>query len=200
MIDWENKHQILKNPKTDAYCKFKSFVLSNDFPWFYYPRVYDTTWDFHLKGVVPEDKIRAFNYEDVPFFSHNFLCRPMSETKYPTVNSNHLKMAEKVINEILDYNKITVNCFFRINANLVLPMKGHKKTIPHIDHYWKHNIFFMYLTDAGGETVCVDKNLNEKLIFNPKEDSLMLLKATDTLHYHYLAEKKRRVIIQASHI
>ena len=54
--------------------------------------------------------------------------------------------------------------------------------------------------DLGNEVICVDKNLNEKLIFNPKEDSLMLLKATDTLHYHYLAEKKRRVIIQASHI
>ena len=58
----------------------------------------------------------------------------------------------------------------------------------------------MYLTDAGGETVCVDNNLKKVASFDPPEDGVMLLKATNQLHYPYIPENKRRVIIMASHI
>ena len=200
--DWENKHKVLENPKTLAYRKSKDFILSEFFHWFSYQSIYPSTqeWNDAKDTLPPKDKIRTSDYANIPFFSHTFLKRPRQDKKYPEVNSPHLEMIEKVIYEILDYNKNKINCFYRINANLVPPTKGHKKTIPHLDHAFEHNILLIYLTDAGGETVCVDDNLKEKLIFNPTEDSIMLFKAHKTLHYHYLAEEKNRVIVQASHI
>ena len=194
--------KTLKNPKTPAYMKFKELILSKDFPWFYNAHIYadGVRWDSHIKGTAPKNKINYADYYDHPWFSHTFLIRPQPERKYPQVNSPHLEACEKIIDEILKHNKIHVDCFYRINANLVLPIKGHKKGIPHLDHRWKHNLLFMYLTDAGGETVCVDNNLKKVASFDPPEDGVMLLKATNQLHYPYIPENKRRVIIIASHI
>jgi|TARA_Y100000296_G_C5096032_1_gene217412 hypothetical protein len=194
--------KILKNPKTSAYHKLKDFILFGNFSWFFVPHIYppDEGWNLNIKGRVPEDKIKTFDCTDHSFFSHQFLERPGERTKYPMVTSSYLKMVEKVISEILDHNKIKINCFYRINANLVLPMKGHKKNVPHLDHYFKHNILLIYLTDAGGETVCADNNLKEIATFDPPEDGVMLFKATNQIHYHYLPENKPRIIIMASHI
>jgi hypothetical protein len=194
--------KILKNPKTRAYLEFKSFILSGKFYWFYEEHIYsrDVTWDKDLKPLVPKNKLRASDYVDVPFFSHMFLKRPMDDQKYPTVNSSHLGMVLKVVDEILQYNKIKVNCFYRINGNLTLPMKGHNKTIPHLDHHFNHKIVFIYLTNAGGETVCVDNNLKKQEGFEAPEDGVMSLEGSNQLHYHCLAEKKRRIVVMATYI
>jgi hypothetical protein len=204
----QNPVKILKNPKTDNYYQLKNLVLSNEFPWFYNEYMYPTNKvnlkvNLHDAGLdkISKAELNAFKYTDDCFFSHSFLQRPEGkEHRYPTVNSPHLELYEKVINEIMNHNNIKISCFFRICANLTLPSHGHQKSFPHLDHHFKHNIVLIYFTNAGGKTVCVDNNLKDKAVFDPAEDDIMLFKAWKQLHYHYLAEKKRRVIIMASHI
>ena len=210
-----DKYKVLKNPKTDTYRQFKKVILSDDFPWFYIPQTTvplpaqrrlvktgkwntERKWETELKEIVLKDKVQAFDHVDHPFFSHTFLQRPIPERKYPTVHSSYLKMVTKTIDEILQYNNIHVHCYYRINANLVPPIKGHKKNVPHFDHSWDHNVLIMYLTDAGGETVAVDNNLKKEFSFNPPEDSIIIFKGSNQLHYNYLPEEKRRVIIIVS--
>tara|TARA_R100000687_G_C6445253_1_gene162503 strand:+ start:1040 stop:1684 length:645 start_codon:yes stop_codon:yes gene_type:complete len=211
------KYKVLKNPKTDTYLQFKKLILSDDFPWFYTPQTLvpspaervrlkegkgstERKWDTELKEILLKDKVQPFNHVDHPWFSHTFLQRPIPERKYPKAHSPYLEMVKKTIDEILQYNNIPVNCYYRINVNLDPPIKGHKKNIPHFDHTWDHNVLIMYLTDAGGETVGLDNNLKKEFSFDPAEDSIMLFKGSNQLHCNYLPEEKRRVIVIMSFI
>ena len=140
------------------------------------------------------------DYKDSPFFSHSFLIRPTPERKYPSVDSSFLGAFEKVLYEIVDYNNIKINCIYRINANLLYPSKGKQKTLPHIDHTWEHKMILIYLTDAGGETICVDDKLREKLIHDPSEDDVVEFDTNCRLHYCKLPKKDRRIIIVVTYI
>jgi len=84
------KFKVLKNPKTDNYRKFKSLVLSREFPWFYYENIYpknrgqsagsDIQLASHAKqaklqikelGLDPRiipNKNDVSDYRDSPFF------------------------------------------------------------------------------------------------------------------------------------
>lgn len=213
------KYKLLKNPKTDTYLQFKKFILSDDFPWFYMPQTLapspaeregrikpfmmkgtERKWDIERKEILLKDKVHAFDHIDHPFFSHTFLQRPILERQYPKAHSPHLEIVKKTIDEILKHNNIHMDCYFRINANLDPPIKGHKKNLPHYDHIWEHTIVILYLTDAGGETVAFDNNLKKEFSFDPPEDSIMLFKGSNQLHCNYLPEEKRRVIVIASFI
>jgi len=174
----------LKNPNMDDYIEFKRYVLSNDFVWYY------------SDGVDNEStpKYDKKKYTNIPFYSYSYLWRPMPQSKYPTEPSNYnaLKVS-RLIENVLNYNNITINCFLRIAVNAVHPQPYSKivSSVPHFDHEFPHKNIIIYLTGAGGKTFVGDVN------FDPKEDNVFLFEGE---HYMQTPQEKRRVVLVSTFI
>lgn len=171
----------LNNLKTKEYYELKQAVDSKMFPWFY--QVNSTT-----------DCVEG--YDNIPFYGHSFLTRPEPEVKryFPVSNSDQFDFVSNLIVQILDFNNIKLNCFFRINANATHPSNLNKLTVPHYDHPWQHNNLLIYLNDAGGETVVFGEN-GEKEEYHPKEDDVIMFSG---LHCHRPPKENRRLVLVAT--
>ena len=176
----------LKNPKTNIYLELKDFVLSHNFPWYW------------CSGATPHIKNHE-GHHDVPYFSHEFLRRPDSselEPRFPKVCSENASIISSILVDILDLNKIYVNCFLRINANCVFSTQESINTMPHKDHSFPHKNILVYLTDVGGNTVVEDE------FHEPKEDDVIVFNGLE----HYVTTPKhtdvpvRRIVLVATFI
>jgi len=160
----------LKNPKSRFYEEIKSIILSSDFSWRYFSST-------------------THGLDSISFFSHDFLQRPEDlNNKYPRPNSNYCDFVCQVLLEILEYNQITINTFFRINANLVEPKKQIENTCEHVDHSFNHSNILVYLTGSGGKTIVGDSE------YDPKEDDVIMFDG-HIKHYHQTPIDERRVVI-----
>ena len=169
----------LKNPRTELYNQFKSQVKRNDFNWNYYPRtdVYGTP----------------------SMLSHSFLGRPKPDVKYPHVLCEGIKYAYDVCEEILNYNDITVNCYYRINLNMVLPQEGNRQTPVHVDHWdddkkqqqFPHWNMLVYFSNEG-------KTILENEEHDPEEDDVIIFPGV--LHCHEVPENNVRTVLVATYI
>tara|TARA_B100000287_G_scaffold116707_1_gene108710 strand:+ start:1276 stop:1770 length:495 start_codon:yes stop_codon:yes gene_type:complete len=161
--------ELLGNPLTQEYDDFKSLVLSDDFPWF----------------------IERNPKDDFDFYSHVFLERPYSDRRYPAVTSQFMDLANVVMNQIIDYNNLAVNCILRLNANAVHPWYyNSQNTAPHVDHDFPHYNLLVYLTNAGGDTHC------EGQVHEPIEDDVILFEGE---HCHRFPLRDRRVVLVATY-
>ena len=177
----------LINPKTNAYLECKRNILCDDFPWYFQP--YFTVRE-EDNGIVNKN-VKEENYSNPSFYGHQFLGRPIPSRKYSITNSSYIGYVTEVLDEIFEYNKIEVNCIYRINANMVFPVKGKQSTVPHTDHPFPHKNLIIYLTDAGGETVCGLRK------HKPKEDDIITFKGQ---HYNNAPLTSRRVILLCTYI
>ena len=166
----------LNNPKTEKYKQFKSFVLSKEFPWFYYQSI---------EKHGPSS----------PFLSHTFLLRPATNIggkKYPVVNSAYIEQMCEIFQEITDFNNIEVNCIYRLNANVTEPLKNIERVPTHVDHVFPHHNMLIYLTDADGATVYGEE------MHNPQEDDIIIFGGGK--HFHYYPTEKRRVVLVVTYV
>ena len=161
----------LKNPRTELYNEFKSLIKRYDFNWNYYPRTDE--------------------YGTPSMLSHSFIGRPKLEMKYPHTLSDGVQFAHDVCEEILKYNDITVQCYYRINLNMVLPQEGNQQTPVHVDHSFPHNNMIVYFTDGG-------KTMLENDEHDPKEDDVIIFPGVD--HCHELPKNNSRVVLVATYI
>ena len=119
----------LKNPKTVNYQRLKENILSDQFAWYYTSSINNNN-RFKKKYELP--------YNEVPFFSHSLIERPVPGQNYSTIRDEYISEFQKIFDEIFSYNNLQLNCFYRMNVNLVQPTKDHL-TIPfHSDHPWPH--------------------------------------------------------------
>ena len=172
----------LTNPRTDLYKNIKRLMLSPEF-----------TWNFYNECCVDmKDTEVTSGHRNFSFFSNVILARPGTNgLKYPVSNFEHLDTIGEMLNQIWDYNNINVNCIFRINANLVYPQAGIQASPIHRDHEFPHKNLLIYLTDAGGKTVC------GKDEHNPQEDDI--IEFGGFKHYYYLPLEKPRVVLVATY-
>ena len=99
--------QVIDNPLTQTYRRFKSDVNSSAFPWNY----------FHGDKASPA------------YYSHTILARPgYEEALMPTQQSDWLDIANRVLLEIFMANNIKVKSVLRINVNCTHETDG--KTTP----------------------------------------------------------------------
>lgn len=118
-----------------------------------------------------------------------------------------------VVREVLQHNGLSMNNLYRACLNLALP-QGDRSTIPHVDHFFDHNVLIVYLesdNDSGNTVVCKDrvsyKEEQQPLIsidqvtpmveFVPVEDSVVIF---DGSHYHYTKRaSKARIALVATY-
>jgi len=164
------------NPKTQEYLKFKKEVLDCYFPW---------CWT--ADSVQDENDNPHKN--PIPVFTHTIVKRPLDPPDYnlyPKQTSAYVNIANSILQQIFLYNKINVECVFRIGVNLTIPVIGSEKTLPHVDHDFPHKNLLIYLNGGDGDTVCGGES------FSPKEDAIIVFEGE---HYHYLPSKSRRVVL-----
>ena len=169
--------EILKNPKTPEYLRFKASILSPFFSW-YWNR--DSTPGFQKSG-----------YSDIPYYSHVLLTRPDGipygqPHRYSTPVSDYLSSYIQIVDEIFKYNNIFDNYFFlRAGLNCVHPISGMEKSIPHEDHTVPHENIIMYFTGAGGSTYVENEE------HNPSEDDVCIFTGE---HYFDMPKNDRRIV------
>jgi len=175
--------QQLNNSKSEFYLDVKKTILSEDIPWFYMPNT-----------TAKEDK----NYINIPYYSHSFLLRPEpgNDILYSQPCSNYLNQVQFLLSSIAKENDLVINYFYRINANIVDPIKTDKLTVPHHDHFFDHKNMLVYLTDAGGETVVFNDD-GTKEEHHPQEDDVIVFSG---LHCHKPPKQKRRIVLVATFI
>lgn len=178
---------ILKNPISYEYLQLKKFLLSADFPWYYNSK------------ATPED-VDTGEYQDVPFYGHVLMSRPrwntMGEKLYPEVRSLLMENIYPILEQIIDYNNLEVNCLLRFNANCVHPSKDSRLSIPHNDHQFSHKNILIYFTDSGGETVVFDDEM-AKYEFHPKSEDIITFSG---LHCMRPPKENRRIVLVATYL
>jgi len=169
----------INNHKTQNYLSLKEQVLGDNFPWYW------------VKGTTEGEELEGFTNHQ--YLSHCVLRRPNDSNSnylFSTSSSQYSDLCNIVLKEIFDLNNINVNCVLRINFNLTFPISN-IPTVPHYDHSFDHKNIIIVFTDSGGKTVCEDEE------HNPSEDDIIVFSG---LHYHYLPEKTRRVVMVATYI
>lgn len=164
------------NPKSPEYLKFKAEVLGYHFPW---------SWT----ADSVQDENDKPHENPIPVFTHTILKRPLDPPDYnlyPKQTSNYINIANLLLQQVFLYNKINVECVFRIGVNLTTPVLRAKKTLVHVDHDFPHKNLLIYLNDSDGDTVCGQDR------FSPKEDAIIVFEGE---HYHYLPSRSRRVVL-----
>ncbi len=177
----------LKNPKTDSYRNVKDYILSKQFPWYRASNMVSNTDE----PIIVENGI---SHHNIPFFSHIVIRKPVPNQKYPIIFDEWISEFDAVINEIFDYNNLQLNCIYRMSVNLVQYTKEELLTPLHRDHPWPHNNILIYMTDAGGETICEDKS------FDPSEDDIIIFSGYPERHCYKTSTKKDRIVMVATYI
>ena len=163
--------QVIANPHTQTYRRFKSDVMSSAFPWNYH----------HGDGASPAH------------YYHTILARPgFEESLMPTQQSDWLNIANKVLLEIFMANKIEVKSVLRINVNCTHETDGHTTPL-HMDHNFETNNIVVYLNqfDCGATNVEGDSH-------NPQEDDIIIFDGFHSIEQP--CNGTRRVVLVATYL
>ena len=161
--------QVITNPQTQTYRRFKSDVLSSAFPWNY----------FHGDDASPA------------YYGHTILARPgYEELMMPTQQSDWLGIANKVLLEIFMANDIKVRSVLRINVNCTHQTDG--KTTPiHKDHDFDTKNIIIYLNSFE----CGATNVEEES-HKPQEDGIIIFEGLHSIEQP--CNGTRRVVLVAT--
>ena len=163
--------QVIANPHTQTYRRFKSDVMSSAFPWNYH----------HGDGASPAH------------YYHTILARPgFEESLMPTQQSDWLNIANKVLLEIFMANDIKVKSVLRIVVNCTHETDGHTTPL-HMDHNFETNNIVVYLNqfDCGATNVEGDSH-------NPKEDDIIIFDGFHSIEQP--CNGTRRVVLVATYL
>ena len=163
--------QVIANPHTQTYRRFKSDVMSSAFPWNYH----------HGDGASPAH------------YYHTILARPgFEESLMPTQQSDWLNIANKVLLEIFMANNIKVKSVLRMVVNCTHETDGHTTPL-HMDHNFETNNIVVYLNqfECGATNVEGDSH-------NPQEDDIIIFDGFHSIEQP--CNGTRRVVLVATYL
>ena len=129
------------------------YILGPHFPWFWQDK--QTFGDEEAIPQYIKPYTKSYNGQ---FLSHTLLFRTEIESvKHTERPSNeisvHFEFFLELFNRFMVSNNLKYTNIFRANLNLTWH-NGHLHTAPHLDHYWPHKNFIMYLTSCDqGQTI-----------------------------------------------
>lgn len=176
-IKYDEPLLILKNPKTELYKEIKDYVNGGNIPWFFHDKATNNGQNT-LFGNGEE-------YNNLPFFSHAIVNRPISETPFSTASSYDAPKYCNCVNEILNYNGLYINCLYRLNINMTFYTSNSTYSLPHVDHDFPHNNMLIYFNEFTEGEIKIYKQ-NQWHIYKPEEDDVILFSG---LHCHRPPQK-----------
>lgn len=172
--------------------KLQSFVLSNEFPWFYSDRV----------SLPPGDHQFNDTYsKETDGFYHMLYAQ--DEESY----SMFAKDFEGFFNKLFEEFGYSNKSILRARLGLKMPKANHTKenyNLPHIDYNFPHDTVIFYLNDSDGNTRMFNEHELHSPMTNqytvkdeiePKENRILLF---DGLQYHTASNPintNRRVVL-----
>ena len=172
--------------------KLQSFILSNEFPWFYADSVSLPPGDYEFND--PHSK-------ETDGFYH--LLYVQDQESY-SVFAKHF---EKFFNVLFEEFGYTRDSLLRARLGLKMPKVNHTKenyNLPHVDYHFPHDTAIFYLNDSDGNTRMFNEHelnspmTNEYTVkdeIEPKENRILLF---DGLQYHTASNPintTRRVVL-----
>ena len=155
---------------------FKDFedqiVYNGDFPWFL---AFDSGKTVHNEHNI----IRSETVIEYLQFVHILMFANTGEA-----NSGYYKLFEEKIPKMLKKLNLKNIEILRAKLNLqtqITDNKPHFHNTPHIDSYYGHNVFMLYLNDSDGDTVFFDKDKNIIKRVSPKKNRAVVF---DGMNYH----------------
>jgi len=189
----------LKNSDIDVYDNFflekdfKDFedhiVYNGDFPWFL---AKDSGKTVHGDHNIKKNK-DVIEYLQ---FNHILLMEGKTEA-----NSDYYRLFEEKIPHILNKLKLSNIEILRAKLNLqtqITNNKPHFYNTPHIDTYYKHTVFMLYLNDSDGDTVFVDDDKNIVKKVSPKKNRVVVFNG---MNYHagsHPYNSDRRIVLNVN--
>tara|TARA_Y100001947_G_scaffold146629_1_gene142203 strand:+ start:810 stop:1436 length:627 start_codon:yes stop_codon:yes gene_type:complete len=145
-------YRFLHNPKTPEYLDWKAKALDIGFPWFY---------NESTAGPVRLEELGLTASDDTSFWCHCVVSRPDSlpyvkpyitfDRNRPAPCSEMFDQTMRVMTEIANINNIPFQPI-RMAFNCTTPGEV-QQSIAHVDHFFPHDNFLIYLTSfTGGNT------------------------------------------------
>jgi len=150
--------------------------------------------DFIDKVLLGFDFPYYFNYNiDHPlvYLLHTFRKAPEERGTEPLNNSSHMKDMELMFKEFCTKNFISYKEILRCAVNLTSNVKMGKSD-PHNDHDHPHKSLIIYLNNADGNTIILDKN--NKVYKKIKPEKYKGLYFSYSKHYQYYPKQGTRAV------
>ena len=101
-------------------------------------------------------------------------------------------------------NKLKLNNIevLRAKLNLQTQITNNKPPFhntPHIDAYYKHNVFMLYLNDSDGDTIFVDDDKNIVKRVSPKKNRVVVFNG---MNYHagsHPYKSNKRIVLNVNY-
>ena len=166
----------LDNPFTEEYYNLKEHINSPLMAWYWSP---NTTHQEH---------------NELSYYGHQIMGRPDNSVgkPYSTIDSELFEETYTVLEQIFEYNNISVSVIYRINFNITTFAEV-KKSPYHTDLDFPHKNLLIYMSKfTDGWTYVKDFDLEVKSI--PKEDGIIVF---DGLleHCHEVPKLNERRIV-----
>ena len=196
----------LKNPCTPEYKKLKEFILGEYFPWCF---IESTRSTIPLGGSAQQQAHWVFsrpNHEEerkkeIPLYSHSVMVRPniLMGRPYSTITSDVFESVYKVLEQLFQYNDISVSVIYRINFNSTFYHSKIKKTPWHRDLNFPHKNLIVYMNKFSKGWTYV-KDGSEEIKSIPKEDNVIIFDGS-LEHCHAVPKEfERRIILVVNYL
>ena len=162
---------------------YDDFFLQEDFKDFEREIVDNINFPWFLSShkTVHNDHNTIKNPNIIEYLQFNHILK-IDDTEKP--NSGFYKLLEEKIPFILSKLNLKSINILRAKLNLQTQITNNKPWLhntPHIDAYYKHTVFMLYLNDSDGYTVIFDENKNIKKKISPKKNRVVIF---DGMSYH----------------
>lgn len=133
-------------------------VLGNEFPWFRVP--YQT--EIKLNSIPNKKVINS------PFFANILVQRSEKDqwdsnvvpTEPGIINSSYYDFFYRIFDKWMREQSLDYTMIFRGCVNCVQSKDYEVYANPHVDHFYPHNVWIMYLNSTDGPTVLFDDDFN----------------------------------------
>lgn len=173
-MNWDKGITVIDNFFDEKDFKdFEKHIVNNgDFPWFLLANSDKTVHDDHnIK--------KSNNVIEYLQFVHILLVADTQKA-----NSGYYKLFEEKLPFIMKKLSLKNIEILRAKINLQTQITDNKPyfhNTPHIDAFYGHNVFMLYLNNSDGDTVFFDKDKNIIKKVSPKKNRVVVF---DGMNYH----------------
>ena len=152
-------------------------------------------WQYHDPMSFP-GKGRE---EELPFYSHQVMGRPMQGQRYSMITSCLFDITYRAIEEILTQNKIELNTIYRINFNATFNNGELKQSSWHKDLNFPHKNLIVYMNSFEGSGATMVRQDDNTQDFEPQLNDAIVFDGS-LEHCHLVPTSGRRITLVVNYL